>query len=388
MKFVSCNNCKKRVPDINFCEYCRGPLREFKCECGNDLVKPAEMKIIPFEAKPELFILIIEKVLMVCTKCFKEYEFSKDDFDFKKLKNVYFSKRAEREAIKYANICRYCDNCETFHFTEKCGIEDKKTSPIKNAYIMNIDKLFNVENKEYKPSSGTFWFDDLVEGGLPDQSSTLYYTDLGPEKFLFEIQFIKEGLKNGEAVLVVLDSDPNEFRKRLEKKLAIKVEKYIKMETLMIIDLYSCEELDLPPSYDQEGIIRSAKDLTSVAIAITRALNKLKKRTCKRALINIISYVLRVSKKHIIEFTRDTINKLKKEHFTTLLTTEKKLIDEKRRSELSEIMDNIIESDATKKEINDKLIVKKRLGILVMKDITPDQEYHPIKITKEKMFIS
>ena len=386
MKFVQCSNCKRRVPNLNYCEYCREPFGPFKCDCGHDTVKPTEIKIIPYEAKADLFTLQIDKVTMVCTKCFKEYEFAKDDFDFKKLNSVYFSKRAENEALKYANICKYCKNCETFHFTDKCEITESETSQIKNIYIMNLDKLFNVEQKTYRIPSGTYWFDDIIKGGFPNLSNSLYYSDIGPEKHFFEVQFVKEGLKNGEALLVVIDTDPNEFITRLEETLTIKVEKYFEMGNLIIIDLYSCEELNLPPSYDGKGIIRSAKDLTSVAIAITKALSNLKKKTCKRALLNIISYVLRISERHLIEFTRDTLNKLKKEKFTVLLTVESELIDQT-GAKLYKIMDNIIESNSIKKEIDDKVVQEKRIITHLMKNTIPDPEFRQIRIIENKMYV-
>lgn len=387
MKFIYCSNCKRRVPNVNFCEYCCEPLGIFRCECEHEIVKPTEIRIIPYEATSEVFSLQIDKVTMVCTKCFKEYIFSKDDFDFKNLNSIYFSKRIENEALKYANLCKFCEHCTTFHFSDKCETSDKNTSPIKTIYITNIDKLFRTENKEYRVQSGTYWFDDIIYGGFPSITSTLFLTDLGHERSFFELQYIIEGLKSSEVVLLVLDRDPYEFMSKLEQHLPIKIDKYFKMGNLRIIDLYSCEALGLPPSYQESGIIRSAKDLTSVAIAITRSLSSLKKRTTKRTLLNIISYILKVSEKHIIEFTCDTISKLKKENFTILLTAEKKSLNEKVISHLSDIMDNILESTSAKKEIDGKTFLEKSIGVRVMKNETPDPEFHKIRIRNDRMYV-
>jgi len=103
-------------------------------------------------------------------------------------------------------------------------------------------------------------------------------------------------------------------------------------------------------------------------------------------LLNIISYVLRVSERHLIEFTRDTLNKLKKEKFTVLLTVESELIDQT-GAKLYKIMDNIIESNSIKKEIDDKVVQEKRIITHLMKNTIPDPEFRQIKIIENKMYV-
>ena len=63
------------------------------------------------------------------------------------------------------------------------------------------------------------------------------------------------------------------------------------------------------------------------------------------------------------------------------------MIDDKNRLKLSEMMDNVIESNSIKKEIGDRLVLEKRIGIHVMKDTSFNPEFHQIKIVENKMYI-
>jgi len=55
--------------------------------------------------------------------------------------------------------------------------------------------------------TGVEGFDPFVGGGLPEGASVILQGPSGTEKDLFGLQFLAEGLKSGESVVIVLSSE-------------------------------------------------------------------------------------------------------------------------------------------------------------------------------------
>ena len=60
--------------------------------------------------------------------------------------------------------------------------------------------------------TGVEGFDSIVEGGLPEGAGVVLQGPVGEEKDTFALQFLAEGLRSGDAVVIVLSStSPDDY---------------------------------------------------------------------------------------------------------------------------------------------------------------------------------
>jgi circadian clock protein KaiC len=85
-------------------------------------------------------------------------------------------------------------------------------------------------------STGIQGLDPLIEGGLPEGRSYLVTGESGTGKSIFSIQFVLQGLKEGEkAVYVAVDEKPAEILEEATS-LGWDLAKYVEQKSLLILD--------------------------------------------------------------------------------------------------------------------------------------------------------
>ena len=142
--------------------------------------------------------------------------------------------------------------------------------------------------------TGVGGFDPIVGGGLPQGASVILQGPSGTEKDLFGLQFLAEGLKSGEAVVIVISSQsPDRYVESLAK-LGVNVKEAIAGNLIKIVDWHSYKEGSVAGVEELEHVIRCSVDLTNVGIALSRALGTLPPGVRRRAVLEVLSPALQV----------------------------------------------------------------------------------------------
>ena len=93
--------------------------------------------------------------------------------------------------------------------------------------------------------TGVEGFDPIVGGGLPEGTSIVLQGPSGNEKDLFGLQFLAEGLRSGEAVVIVVSSQsPEQYLESLAK-LGVNVKEAIAGNRIKIVDWHSYQETNV-----------------------------------------------------------------------------------------------------------------------------------------------
>lgn len=383
---VKCSKCRSIVPDNNFCELCGSYLGKFICTCANKNIKPHSITLELLGVYQTTLNFVVKNTEFVCTKCFSKIPIHSAQCSEFLLDNQSFVTELKKEIATIAMHNWYCTHCEALSQFEHCTKCQKDTVVLNRANVENIPYSAEITQEFFKLTSGIYWFDDLIQNGFPYDTSAIFIAPSGEEKETFEIQYIEKGLKNKESVLVAINYDVNEFKRRVKER-KIDVEYYIKEGYLSIIDLYSAAVDTIRTSHVVNGIVVSGKDLSSLGISISLAIKQLRPNSVKRALLRTISYAFLVSKNHAFDFTRDTILKLKNNHFTSLFPVERGAYDEKNLSMISELLDGYIEIETLKKEQDATLHINKKIGVLRMKSTNPDAIYHNVVLKNNILYV-
>ncbi len=253
----------------------------------------------------------------------------------------------------------------------------------------DFEKIYFKFNNRAKTGIGGL--DDLLAGGIPYRDHIFFHAPTSLEREYFEIKFIIEGLKRRESALIILFETVEEFIDRF-REFDFPINGYIKEGMLKIVDLYSCTQKDVSASFEENGIVRSAKDLTSVNLAINIAIEGLKKSISKRLISHIISFVNIVSPNNLVSYTRDLILKLKKNEFTSYFFIEKAqdnslLYDQNLFVDLDNLFNGHFEIFNEKKQIDGNLAIRKIFSIRRMDNSNFDSGYYPLTFEKNKLYI-
>src|SRR3972149_7273665 len=109
--------------------------------------------------------------------------------------------------------------------------------------------------------SGVEGFDSLIDGGFPQGASVVLQGPPGTEKDNFAFQFLAEGLRTGEAALIVVSStSPAAFLASLER-LGVDVQGAIAANRLKVVDWHSYQEETGAGVGERGYVLRSSVDL-------------------------------------------------------------------------------------------------------------------------------
>ncbi len=230
-----------------------------------------------------------------------------------------------------------------------------------------------------KISSGVPGFNLLVGGGIPAGTSVLVQAPPGTEKDLFGNQFIKEGLINGDATVMVLSMfSPEEYIKDL-RNLGITPSEYITSKRLRILDWYSWKSERIVGIKQFEMGLKTSRDLTNVSIALTKLISDLDNTTVKRAVVTLLSAAMNIFPQDVVfEFAQKLRAKFQKTNITAIFMIDKDAHTPEVISTFQQIFDGVIDIEV--KRENDDLV--RKIGVLAMAGTAVEPKYKPLKVGK------
>ena len=190
-------------------------------------------------------------------------------------------------------------------------------------------------------STGIPKLDRCMGGGIPRGLDVILHGDPGSGKTTFAIQFIKEGLKNGEnCIFVELDILIRDLKRKMTL-LGLDYKKYIEKEKLIIVDGVSGKRLgaDITDRFS----IKDPRDLNAIAKVINDAKHELGDEG--RIVIDSwasIALNFPVESRGLIRFTEAFIVEARNSGYTSLIITDFS-IDDKLMRILRHITSGFIE---------------------------------------------
>ena len=229
--------------------------------------------------------------------------------------------------------------------------------------------------------TGVEGFDPLVGGGLPEAVSVVLRGPSGNEKDTFGHQFLAEGLRAGDAVVVVVSSTtPEQYLESLAK-LGVNVKEAIAGNRLKVVDWHAYQEESVAGVEERDHVYRASVDLTNVGIALSRALTALAPGTTRRAVLEILSPALQAFEVgQVYAFAQSTKAKLSRHRVTALFLLEKEMHDEATVSSVSQPFDGVIEIERRRE--GDEIV--RKVGVLSLKDTVPDAKFHVFHILADR----
>ncbi len=185
--------------------------------------------------------------------------------------------------------------------------------------------------------TGSPSLDKLLQGGLPSQSSVLLYGSPGVGKSTFAVNFLYEGLKNGEKCIYVNSVDSIEALFKKTKLNKINLSPYEK--NLVIIDSYSCKS---NKKSNAKYAIRSLADITSLNIEIKKAMQDADFKKGRIVIDSLSDFLLYGEKRSIYKFLQILRSRVMETDSVALIVVEEGLHDESVLSTLNFLTDGTI----------------------------------------------
>ncbi|HLB68939.1 MAG TPA: ATPase domain-containing protein, partial [Thermoplasmata archaeon] len=229
--------------------------------------------------------------------------------------------------------------------------------------------------------SGVEGFDSLIDGGFPQGASVVLQGPSGTEKDAFAFQFLAEGLRMGDAAVIVVSSTtPDEFLASLAR-LGVDVQGAIAANRLRVVDWHSYQEETVAGVEERGHVLRSSVDLMNVGIALGRALGGLAGGVPRRAVLEVLSRALRIyDLDQVYAFAQSAKAKLSRHKVTALFLLEKEMHDAETLSSVCQPFDGVI--DIERRRDGDAIV--RKIGVLSLKDTVPDSRFHPLDVIPGK----
>lgn len=175
--------------------------------------------------------------------------------------------------------------------------------------------------------TGVDGFDLLVEGGLPEAAVVVLQGPAGAEKEAFALQFVAEGLRSGDAVVIAISStSPEQYVEGLAA-LGAPVAASIAENRLKIIDWHSYRTENVMGVEERDHVLRCSADLTNVGIALSRALATLAPGVPRRAVLEVLSPALQgFNLAQVYAFAQSSKAKLSRHKVTALFLLDRKSV--------------------------------------------------------------
>jgi len=183
-------------------------------------------------------------------------------------------------------------------------------------------------------SSGLMDFDLLTEGGYPKSSAILLCGPPSDERNLLLDSFIGTGLARGDSCLYVTSAQPPDNVKHQFGDLS---------KDLTIVDCYTNRIREVPAISVEGNVITTPVEISVVAVAISRVLDRQSERA-KRAVLDILpTYLVFQKIEKIYLDLMDIIDDLRKAGYTAIFSLNPYYIkDEGAVSTLEELFDGVI----------------------------------------------
>jgi KaiC/GvpD/RAD55 family RecA-like ATPase len=225
-------------------------------------------------------------------------------------------------------------------------------------------------------SLGNTGLDQLIEGGLPEATSTLLYGPPGSWKHIFCLQFIAEGLKMGDnGIMVISNESVDEARESLrEVGLDFNQLSGNQKSCLRYVDCYSWRTTDVPYPEVSGNVVRSSMDINHIPMAISAAAENIHGDHLRLS-VDILSPLLMSSPpQSVYRLASLIIAKLKESRSTSLFILEEGMHDQQTVSSLQQLLDSVILFRNTEKNG----FINKEMCISKMKKTRYEQKWLPI----------
>lgn len=184
---------------------------------------------------------------------------------------------------------------------------------------------------------------DATTGGIPESSITMLLGPANIGKFEFCSQFLWEGLKQGEPMLLILTRDsPKNIINKFET-MGCKIEDYAERGLVRIIDCYS-EFVGVRSTKSFITKVGGPSDLTTLSFQTSNALKDLQKnkKPIRCVFHSISTLFLYNTPEDMMRFFTYLIGMVKTMNGTLVFTLER-IIGEEMAHRISELVEGIIE---------------------------------------------
>ena len=223
-------------------------------------------------------------------------------------------------------------------------------------------------------STGIRKLDDMMGGGLPENSSILLKGPPGTGKTTLCQQFLYSGLQGSDkGFYITSDASPEDVMGMMSG-FSWNIESYLKAKMLMFLDIYSWRTGG-SREMAWKKVIQGSPDIDTINVTLTELLEKLENSHRTRGVFDSLSALLiYLPTELVIKFIPIFIAKSRKRESTNLLVLEEGVHDEKTVNTLNFLTDGLIE---TKMEGNSKFLRITRMkgtscnGEWIEYDVTP-----------------
>src|SRR2546422_4974818 len=225
-------------------------------------------------------------------------------------------------------------------------------------------------------------FDAMVQGGLPVGSSVVLQGPPGQEKLRFALIFLAEGLRSGGSGLVVTASQSPDAVIAELRELGVNLESVTNENRLRVVDWYSWSEGTVHDAQERVMVIGSSIDLTTLGVALSRAIAGLTGGGSRRAVIELLSPATSSYEvTQVYAFAQSAKRKFDRHQFTSLVLLEKEMHSGAQLTTLHQPFDGVIEIERTRS--GDRIV--RKIGVLHLKDTAPDPTFRVLEISEAGM---
>ncbi|WXG44569.1 MAG: ATPase domain-containing protein [Promethearchaeati archaeon SRVP18_Atabeyarchaeia-1] len=193
-------------------------------------------------------------------------------------------------------------------------------------------------------SSGIEGLDALIEGGIPQGSSTLLYGPPGSWKHIFCLQFIADGLRAGEGGVMVLSNESVDEVKESWQEVGLDFDELTQEQrsSLMFVDCYSWRTTDVPYPQVIDKVVRSSMDLNHVAAAVSTATEKIGGRRIRVSVDILSSLLMNAAPQSVYQLASVMVAKLKESNSTSIFILTEGMHDVQTVASLQQLLDSVI----------------------------------------------
>lgn len=188
-------------------------------------------------------------------------------------------------------------------------------------------------------------FNKITES-IPRNHSILIQGPSTEEKECLGYKLLGNGAHSNEPVLVLLSQTTLTEFQRMMTRFEIDVKRMMENGEMVIIDWQSFRTEMIDGIQEKGCIIKSSSDLTTLGMAIEKAISNLPKEIPKRAYIDLISPAIQIHELDVVcDFSIAMKARLKSANFTSFFILNKDMHEKKAIGMIHTIFDGIIDID-------------------------------------------
>lgn len=234
-------------------------------------------------------------------------------------------------------------------------------------------------------SMGVKGFELLLPEGIGERMAVVLQGAAGDEKELFAYQFLAEGLKANEGVMVVLSKiSPAEFREEMAKH-GVDCTAHEEEGSLIIVDWYSYKKGRIDGVQIEGSVFRSSQSLLNLEIAINDATKRLVPYPKRRAVLDVLSPSLKMfGSNEVYTFAQKLRTRLRTENIASLLILEKGMHPDDVVQSIHQSFDGVIDFVRERKEDR----VERRIGLLFVRGVSYEPKYTGYRLVDDRIVVT